>query len=98
MLPYFFAASHWRYARDGVAYVQMMENLPDVLNPLIKGEHIVRLQDGLWNAIWTDMAIESTYMRMEKGPSSLIGVRTQESTVKVWANGHHLCNELLLGL
>ena len=98
MLPYFFAASHWRYARDGVAYVQMMENLPDVLNPLIKGEHIVRLQDGLWNAIWTDMAIESTYMRMEKGPSSLIGVRTQESTVKVWANGRHLCNELLLGL
>ena len=98
MLPYFFAASHWGYARDGVAYVQMMENLPYVLNPLIKGEHIVRLQDGLWNAIWTDMAIESTYMRKEKGPLSLIGVRTQESTVKVWANGHHLCNELLLGL
>ena len=99
MLPYFFAASHWKYARDGVAYVQMMENLPDnVLNPLIKGQHIVRLQDRLGNAIWTDMAIESTYMRMEKGPLGLTGARTQESTVKVWANGHHLCNELLLGL
>ena len=32
-------------------------------------------------------------MRMGKGPLSLIGVTTQEMTVKVWANGHHLCNE-----
>ena len=48
MLPYFLAASHWNYARDGTAYVQMMENLPgNVLNPLMKGEHVVRLRDGL---------------------------------------------------
>ena len=48
MLPYFLAASHWNYARDGIAYVQMMENLPgNVLNPLMKGEHVVRLRDGL---------------------------------------------------
>ena len=96
MLPHFFAAFHWNYARDRIAYVQMMQNLPgNVLNPLMKGEHVVRLQDGLWNAIWMDMAIESTYMRMGKGASGLIGVTTQERTVKVWANGHHLCNELL---
>ena len=96
MLLYFFAASHWNYSRDGTAHVQMMENIPgNVLNPLMKGEHIVRLQDRLWNAIWRDMAIESTYMRMGKGPSGLIGVTTQEKTVKVWANGHHLCKKLL---
>ena len=45
--------------------------------------------------MWMDIAIESTYMRMGKGPLSLIGVTTQEMTVKVWANGHSLCNELL---
>ena len=28
MLPYFFAAGHWNYARDGVAYVRMIEKLP----------------------------------------------------------------------
>ena len=63
MLPYFSAACHWNYARDGVAYVQMMENLPGyVLNPLMKREHVVRLQEVLWNLILMDMAIESTYM------------------------------------
>ena len=41
------------------------------------------------------MAIESTYMRMGKGPSGLTGVITREMTVKVWANGHHLYNKLL---
>ena len=96
MLPYFLAASHWNYARDGIAYVQMMENVPgNVLNPLMKGEHVVRLREGLWNAIWMNIAIESTYMRMGKGPSGLIGVTTQERTVKVWANGDHLCKKLL---
>ena len=96
MLPYFFAVGHWNYARDGVAYVQMMQNLPDnILKPLMKGEHVVRLQEGLWNAIWMDMTIESTYMKIGKGPSGIIGVTTKERTVKVWANGHHLCNELL---
>ena len=96
MLPYFFAACHWNYARDGVVYVQMMENLPGyVLNPLMKREHIVRLHEVLWNSISTDMAIESTCMKIGKGPSGLIGVTTQERTVKVWANGHHLCSNLL---
>ena len=96
MLPYFFAVGHWNYVRDGVAYVQMMENLPDnVLKPLMKAEHVVRLQEGSWNAIWSDMAIESTYMKIGKGPSGLIGVTTKERTVKVWANGHHLCKKHL---
>ena len=96
MLPYFFAACHWNYAKDGVVYVQMMENLPVyVLNPLMKGEHVVRLQEGLWNSIWMDMAIESMYMKIGKGPSGLIGVTTQERTAKVCANGHHLCSNLL---
>ena len=44
MLSYFFAASHWNYARDGIAYVQMMDNLPgNVRNPLMKQEHVVTL-------------------------------------------------------
>ena len=45
--------------------------------------------------LWLDMAIESTYMKIGKGPSGPIGVTTKERTVKVWANGHHLCNKLL---
>ena len=41
------------------------------------------------------MAIESTYMKIGKGPSGLIGITRQERAVKVWANGHYLCNNLL---
>ena len=91
MLPYFFAAGHWNYARDGVAYLRMMEKLPtSLLDPFMKGQHVIRLQDGRWNGIWTDMSIESTYMKIGKGPSGLIGITTNERSVKIWANGHHL--------
>ena len=74
MIPYFFAAGHWNYARDGTVYIRMMENLPDsVLNKFMKGQHVVHLQDGFWNGIWSDMAIESTCMKIGKGPSGIVG-------------------------
>ena len=99
MLPYFFAASHWNYARDGVTYVRMMERLPNtILEACMKGEHVIHLQQGLWNGIWSDMGIESTYMKIGKGPSGIIGVTTNERTVKIWSNSHHLCGELLTEL
>jgi len=73
MVPYFFAASHWNYARDSIVYLHTMENLPDSLyEKFMNGEHIVRLRDSDFNGIWTDMAIESTYMKVGKGDSSHI--------------------------
>ena len=57
MMPYFFAASHWNYARDGTAYLQMMEKLPmNILDLFLDGEHVIRLQDGFFNGIWTDQS------------------------------------------
>ena len=51
-----------------------MHNLPGiVLEQFLKGEHIVCHQDGHWDGIWTDMMIESTYIRHGKGPGSIIG-------------------------
>ena len=95
MIPYFFAAGHWNYARDGIVYLRSLERLPNtVLKPFLEGNHVVRLADGYWNGIWTDMSIESTYMKNGKGPSGIIGVTTQERTVNIWANSHHLCTEL----
>ena len=29
MVPYFFAASHWNYARDSIVYLRTMKNLPN---------------------------------------------------------------------
>ena len=68
MLPYFFAAGHWNYARDGVAYLRYMEKLPSSpMEKFIKGEHVVHLKDGYFNGIWSDMAIETSYMNVGKG-------------------------------
>ena len=68
MLPYFFAASHWNYARDGVAYMRTMERLLNsVLEPFMKGEYAVHLRRRFWNGIWSDMSIETrTYILLGK--------------------------------
>lgn len=99
MLPFFFAAGHWNYARDGVVYLRMMESLPSSLvNKFMQGEHIVHLKDGYFNGLWSDMAIEMTYMNVGKGQDGIIGVTTSERSVSIWANSHHSCGELLMEL
>ena len=68
MIPYFFAAGHWNYARDGIVYLMSMEKLPgSLMTRFLDGEHVVRVKDGLFNGIWSDMAIETTYMKVGKG-------------------------------
>ena len=41
--------------------------------------------DGLWNGIWSDLFIESTYMRYGYGPSGIIGATLSKTTLAVWA-------------
>ena len=61
MLPYFFAAGHWKYARDGLVYLRKMERLPDCLvNKFMEGQHVVHLKNGYFNGLWSDMAIKMT--------------------------------------
>ena len=108
MIPYFFAAGHWNYARDSLVYIRSMEKLPnDLMNKLMKekhvmeghgGQHAVHIKDGIFNGIWSDMAIETTYMKVGKGPAGVIGVTTNERSVSIWSNSHHLCGQLLTEL
>ena len=68
MIPYFFAAGHWNYARDSIVYLRSIEKMPtNLLNRFMNGEHVIRIKDGLFNGIWSDMAIETTYMKVGKG-------------------------------
>ena len=63
MLPYFFAAGHVNYARYGLCYLREIERLPqEVLSHFMKDEHIMHHSAGLWNGIWSDMMIETTFM------------------------------------
>ena len=68
MIPYFFAAGHWNYARDSIVYLRSIEKMPtNLLNRFMNREHVIRIKDRLFNGIWSDMAIETTYMKIGKG-------------------------------
>ncbi len=72
MIPYFFAAGHVHYARYGLLYLRSMQKLHgEVLERFLKGEHVQRHRQGLWNGIWMDMFIETTFMRYGHGPMVL---------------------------
>ena len=99
MLPYFFAAGHINYARYGMFYLQNMARLPnEVLAQFLKGEHVMRHRAGLWNAIWSDMFIESTFMRFGKSQGGLVGITLKPSALKRWALSLHACSNMSKGL
>ena len=62
-----------------------MQVLPDdVLQQFIKGNHVMRYNPGLWNGIWSDMFIESTFMRYGHEAGGLVGLTLQPSAVSRW--------------
>ena len=96
MMPYFFAAGHINYARYGLHYLRSMENLPaHVRERFLAGEHVMRHHAGLWNGIWSDMFIETTFMRYGHGPGGIIGITLKESALKRWALSLHICSQLI---
>ena len=59
MLPYFYAAGHHNYVRYGSYYLRNTETLPcEVLEKFMKGEHVMRHQEGYWNGIWSNMSLK----------------------------------------
>ena len=63
MIPLFFVAGHMNYARYALYYLRNMEAMPeDVRGEIMKGQHTMHHKAGMFNGIWSDMAIESTFM------------------------------------
>ena len=86
MLPYFFAARHQNYSRYGLYYLRLAETLSDkLLERFLKGEHVTHHIQGIWNGIWSDMMIESTFMRYGKALGGIIGSTLQPNTLRIWA-------------
>jgi len=91
MMPYFFAAGHQNYARSGLVYLRAIEDLPDKMLPFfLKGKHVMRHMNGLWNGIWSDMFIESTFMRYGHGKAGIVGITLKPETLKTWALSRHI--------
>ena len=55
----------------------------------------MRHQDGYWNGIWSDMLIETTFMKYGKGPGGMIGITLKPKTMKIWALSLHSCSNIL---
>ena len=93
MMPLFFTASHFNYARYGRHYLREMEAMPEVVRQhFVKGEHTMHHDAGLFNGIWSDMAIETTFMRYGHGQSGIIGIILRPETLKTWAYSLHACS------
>ena len=92
MLPYYFAARHVNYARYGLYYLRSMEKLPDQVQSLfLKGQHVTRHIRGIWNGIWSDQFIESTFMRYGHSAGGITGITLKSIALKVWALSRHIC-------
>src|SRR6218665_1327694 len=98
MLPYFFAAGHWNYARYISWHIMEMEaSLPEpILTAFMKGEHVCRHRNGLWNSVFLDQFGEQTYIRYGKSKGGLVGKSLSAEQVSDWTLSHHLCNTLSL--
>ena len=96
MMPLFFAVSYFNYDRYGLYYIRSMAAMPgDVRQHLMNEEHTMHHNPGLFNGIWSDMAIKTTFIRYTHGQSGIIGITLRPETVKTWAYSLHACNTVV---
>ena len=53
---------------------------------------------GIYNGIWSDMAIETTFMRYGHSQGGIIGITLKPETLKIWAYSLHICHSILNNL
>ena len=86
---------HDHYERYGICYLRTMEALPEeVLVRFMKGEHVMRHQRWLWNGLWSDIFIETTFTQYGHVPNGNIGITLKPGTLKVWALSLHTCSTM----
>ena len=72
-----------------------MEAMPvNCRDKFIKGEHTMHHIPGNWNGIWSDMYIETTFMRYGHGKRGIIGVTLKPETLKICSLSLHICSRL----
>ena len=49
---------------------------------------------GAWNATWSDMFIETTFMRNGHGKKGIIGIILKPETIKVLSRSLHVCSQI----
>ncbi|KAL8560458.1 hypothetical protein ACOMHN_054361 [Nucella lapillus] len=82
-----------RAATEDLAFFKQRLH-PDVLKKFMLLEQVMHHQDGLWNGLWSDQFIETTYMRYGHGPSGIIGSSLNESTLAIWVFSHSTLTQI----
>ncbi|KAK5899937.1 hypothetical protein CesoFtcFv8_009360 [Champsocephalus esox] len=67
----------------------------EVHEHFMKGQHTMHHRSGLFNGIWSDMAIATTFMRYGHGQNGIIGITLRPETLKTWAYSMHACNKVV---
>ncbi|MES9884496.1 MAG: hypothetical protein ABW185_26930, partial [Sedimenticola sp.] len=94
MLPYFFAAGHWNYARYITCHLTefLTQVDEDALATFYMGHHVCRHKDGCWNGVFSDQFGEQTYIRYGKAKGGLVGLTLSPDQVARWVLSYHVCN------
>ena len=94
MLPWLFGYDRPNYARFLTYYLVNMQKLPEthpaVYEQFEAGHFSVRRQNGKFNKIASDQAIEQTINREQKCAGGIVGFCTSEGTVQRWALTSHV--------
>ncbi len=93
MLPYFFAAAHWQYARYITWHVMEMKTMlpDDAKTDLLAGAHVCLHKPGTWNAVSADQFGEQTYIKNGKLPGGLKGLTLSADQVAIWVESYPVC-------
>ena len=93
---FIFATGHVNYDMYGLYYTCSIERLPNnILQQFRLGEHVMRYKPRLQNSKWSDMYIESIFMRYWHGPGGIIGVTLNPSALKRWSLCLHKCIHII---
>ena len=96
MMPYLFAASHVNFARYGLYYLHLMETLPsEIKHYFLQEQHIMRHAASATNSTWSDMFIETTFMRYGHSQGGLTGITKNDNATQRWSISLHTYSSLI---
>lgn len=100
MLPYFFAAGHWNYARYITWHIIEMDGMlvNEAKQYFLQGYHVCKHKSGNWNSVPLDQFGEQTYIRKGKARGGLVGISLSNDQVAGWVLSHHLCQMVSLAI
>jgi len=88
------------YARYGFWYLHEMQGaLPDAAKKMfMRGDHVCRHREGVWNAVFSDQFGQQTYIRYGKAKGGLVGLTLSSDQVAGWVLSYHICNTVSLSM